>query len=274
MPYWTLVHPRHVLLMQNPHITGSILSHPLRQIKYKGTVMITIYPYANLGHANHGWLDARHHFSFASYWNPVRTGFGELLVINDDKIAAGRGFSKHPHDNMEIITYVREGAITHEDSMGNKGRTEAGDVQVMSAGTGVLHSEHNLEPVDTKLYQIWIKPGVHGVAPRWEARQFPKAPVTDALVLLVSGMPEHKDQDVLFIHQDAAIYGGKMQAGTSITHPIKHQAYLLVSYGDITVNDIAMHQGDGAEVTGEKTVGIIASTNAEVLVIDVPKVTA
>jgi redox-sensitive bicupin YhaK (pirin superfamily) len=194
--------------------------------------MITVFPYENLGHANHGWLDARHHFSFARYYNPARTGFGDLLVVNDDTIASGRGFGTHPHDNMEIITYVRQGAITHKDSMGNVGRTEAGDVQVMSAGTGVFHSEYNLEPVDTRLYQIWIEPNQQNVPPRWEAKQFPKIPVNDHLVLLASGMKEHGNQNAALIHADAAIYGGKLKAGTEIAQTIKHQAYVLASEGE------------------------------------------
>src|SRR6185369_4206792 len=140
--------------------------------------MITVYPYDQLGHADHGWLDAHHHFSFAHYWNDDRVHFGELRVINDDKVGPKRGFGAHPHDNMEIITYVREGAITHQDNLGNKGRTGAGDVQVMSAGTGVVHSEHNLEDVDTRLYQIWIMPDKENVTPRWEQREFPSTPVS------------------------------------------------------------------------------------------------
>jgi hypothetical protein len=232
--------------------------------------MITVYPYETLGHADHGWLDARHHFSFANYWNPKRTGFGTLLVINDDIIAAGRGFGTHPHDNMEIITYVRAGAITHKDSMGNVGRTAAGDVQVMSAGTGVAHSEHNLESVATRLYQIWIKPNEANVTPRWETREFPKAPATDALTVLASGRTEHKGGEALYIHQDAAIYGGKLNAGTNITQAIKHQAYVLVSVGSITLNGTEMKQGDGAEVTGEEALTITAVSDAEVLVIDAP----
>jgi redox-sensitive bicupin YhaK (pirin superfamily) len=234
--------------------------------------MITVYPYESLGHADHGWLDARHHFSFASYHNPKRTGFGNLLVINDDKVAAGKGFGTHPHDNMEIITYVREGAITHRDSMNNVGRTQAGDVQVMSAGTGVAHSEHNLEAVDTRLYQIWIEPNERNVPPRWEAKQFPKTPATDRLFVLASGMKEHAGQGAAFIHQDAAIYGGVMKAGTVITQPIKHQAYLLASKGRITIDGTLLTQGDGAEVTDAKQIAIHAETDAEVLVIDVPNI--
>ncbi len=232
--------------------------------------MITIYPYETLGHANHGWLDARHHFSFAMYFNPKRRGFGDLLVINDDTVAPGRGFGTHPHDNMEIITYVRKGAITHKDSMGNVGRTEAGDVQVMSAGTGVFHSEYNLEPEETKLYQIWIEPNQQNVAPRWEAKQFPKEPARDHLTLLASGMKEHGGQQAAFIHADAAIYGGRLTAGSSITHPIKHQAYVLVSQGELLVGDQRMKQGDGAEITDISHITLHAITDAEILVIDVP----
>jgi redox-sensitive bicupin YhaK (pirin superfamily) len=232
--------------------------------------MITVYPYEKLGHANHGWLDARHHFSFARYWNPARVQFGTLRVINDDRVAAGRGFAPHPHDNMEIITYVRKGAITHRDSLGNEGRTAAGDVQVMSAGSGVTHSEKNLETEDTTLYQIWIEPNQRDVPPRWDAAQFPKDPVTESLPVLVSGQPGHTGKGALYIHQDAAIYGGRLVKGTLIRQNIIHQAYVLASVGDITVNGQAMKQGDGAEITGEKTLEITALSDAEVLVIDAP----
>jgi quercetin 2,3-dioxygenase len=232
--------------------------------------MITIYPYANLGHANHGWLDARHHFSFASYWNPARVGFGTLRVINDDIIAAGKGFGTHPHNDMEIITYVRQGAITHRDSMGNAGKTSAGDVQLMSAGTGVLHSEHNLEGENTRLYQIWIEPNEHNVAPRWKAKEFPSEPVTTQLPVLVSGQAQHAGKGALFIHQDAAVYGGKLRAGANIELPIRHQAYVLASVGQFSVNGTLMKQGDGAEIVGEKLLKISAGGDAEVVVIDAP----
>lgn len=233
--------------------------------------MITVYPYENLGHANHGWLDARHHFSFARYWNPNRTGFGRLLVINDDKIAAAKGFGAHPHDNMEIITYVRSGAITHKDSLGNEGRTPAGDVQVMSAGTGVFHSEFNAENEDTTLYQIWIEPNAQNVKPRWDQKVFPKDAVTTTLPVLVSGQPEHKGSDALFIHQDAAIYGGNLTAGTELQQRVKHGAYVLASRGSMTLNGQTLQQGDGAEVTGEPLLTIKATTDAEILIIDVPQ---
>jgi len=231
--------------------------------------MIKIYPYESLGAANHGWLNAHHHFSFAEYRNPDRVHFGNLRVINDDIIAAKNGFPPHPHQDMEIITYVRSGAITHKDSMGNEGRTEAGDVQVMSAGTGVTHSEFNFEDEATTLYQIWIFPNKQRVTPRWDAMQFPKEVVRDKLKLLVSGRDEDKDK-ALFIHQDAAIYGGRIEKGSKVTQEIKYQAYILASRGEVTINDMKLKQGDGAEITEVTQFEITANTDAEVLVIDVP----
>lgn len=232
---------------------------------------VTVYTYSELGHANHGWLDARHHFSFARYYNPERLGFGSLLVVNDDTVAGGMGFGTHPHENMEIITYVRQGAITHKDSMGNEGRTGAGDVQVMSVGTGVFHSEQNREHEDTRLYQIWIEPNQLNVTPRWEAKAFPKAKVSDKLAVLVSGREEDKDSGALFIHADAAIYAGKLAEGTTLTQTVKHRAYVLASVGIFTVNGVRLKQGDGAEVTGTDTLTITTTTDAEILVIDAPE---
>ncbi len=240
------------------------------QLQHATDRNVTIYPRETLGHANHGWLDTLYHFSFASYLNPKRVRFGVLRVINDDRIAAGQGFAPHPHEDMEIITYVRQGAITHEDSMGNKGRTEAGDVQVMSAGTGVYHSEYNFEPEDTVLYQIWIFPDTKRVPPRWEAMRFNKEPVTSQLRLLVSGRKEDAGKGALFIHQDAAIYGGRILAGTVLSHDIKYQAYILVSEGEIEVEGMRMKKGDGAEIRGVSAVSLRALTEAEVLFIDVP----
>jgi quercetin 2,3-dioxygenase len=232
--------------------------------------MFTLYPYTNLGHADHGWLDARHHFSFASYFNPKRMHFGVLRVINDDVVKAGAGFNTHPHDNMEIITYVRKGGITHRDSRNNEGVTRAGDVQVMSAGTGIHHSEFNQEQEDTNLYQIWIEPNQRDVQPRWEAREFPKTPVTDGLIPLASGRDADILNGALMIHQDAAIYGGRLAKGTTLTHPVTYQAYILASDGELEINGQRMQKGDGAEVTGEPSLTITALSDAELLVIDVP----
>lgn len=228
--------------------------------------MITLYPYSELGHADYGWLNAHYHFSFSSYRNPARTGFGKLLVINDDIVQPGKGFDTHSHQDMEIITYVRKGAITHRDSKGNEGRTEAGDVQVMSAGTGISHSEYNLEDEATNLYQIWIEPNKKGVAPGWDAAVFPKEPANNALTLLVSG----DGKAPLTIHQDACIYAGRINEGTSIRHPIHSQAYILASEGTLKVDDVTIQKGDGAEVTGQDYIQITALSDAEILVIDVP----
>lgn len=233
--------------------------------------MITVYPYENLGHANFGWLDARHHFSFGRYYNPKRTGFGALRVINDDKVKAGSGFDMHKHHDMEIITFVRSGAITHKDSRGNQGRTQAGDVQVMSAGKGIYHSEFNLESEDTTLYQIWIEPKEKGIEPRWEAAEFAHVKANGSLPLLVSGYESDKGKGALYIHQNAAIYGGALEAGQEITQEIKNQAYMLVSYGEIEIFGQAINSGAGIEITDEKSVTFTARTPAQVIFIDVPK---
>ena len=146
--------------------------------------MLELRPFKDLGGANHGWLNARHHFSFASYYDPARLGFGPLLVWNDDEIKSQTGFPPHPHKDMEIITYVRTGAITHKDSLGNEGRTGAGDVQVMSAGTGIRHAEYNLESETTTLFQIWIEPAETGGEPRWGQQPFPKGDRSGRFVTL------------------------------------------------------------------------------------------
>ena len=232
--------------------------------------MITHYPYSDLGHHDYGWLDARYHFSFSEYRNINRMGFGALRVINDDIIKAGTGFDTHPHKDMEIITYVRKGAITHRDSQGNTGRTEAGDVQVMSAGTGIYHSEFNLESEDTNLYQIWIHPRDKGVKPGWDSLKFPKEKVETELPLLVSGFKEDKDMDVLNIHQDARVFGGVIDGGQSINHPITNQAYILVSDGQIILDGNLLNKGDGAEISNVESIDIEAHETSEVVIIDVP----
>ncbi|RBP52694.1 pirin family protein [Arenicella xantha] len=227
--------------------------------------MINTVPFKSLGHANHGWLNARHHFSFAEYYNPKRMNFGVLRVINDDIIKAGAGFGLHPHQNMEIITFVRRGAITHRDNQGNEGRTEAGDVQVMSAGTGIYHSEYNLESEDTQLYQIWIEPNKLGVKPHWDAHEFPKND-TDALQLLVSG----DGRAPLQINQDADVYAGRLSANTRVSQRLKHQGYLLVSSGSVQLGDVLLEQGDGAEITDQKQIELLAHSDAQILLLDIP----
>ena len=228
--------------------------------------MLQHHKFENLGGANHGWLNAKHHFSFANYYNPEKLSHGELLVINDDRIAPHTGFDTHPHKDMEIITYVRKGAITHQDNKGNKGRTTAGNVQVMSAGTGIFHSEYNMEDEETNIYQIWIKPAENGLSPNWDAAEFPKMPVTNSLQLLVSG----DGSAPLHINQDARIYAGRINKGDALQHAIAGKAYLLVAEGNLLVNDLDAHKGDGVAINDEGSVTLKAETEAEVLVIEVP----
>src|SRR5690606_4777674 len=175
--------------------------------------MIDVRPFNTLGGANHGWLNARHHFSFANYYDPKRMGWGRLRVWNDDEIAPKSGFPPHPHADMEIITYVRSGAITHQDSEGNSGRTVAGDVQVMSAGTGIRHAEYNLEDETTRIFQIWVLPDSRGELPRWGARPFPRDERAGRFVTLASGFEE--DSDALKINASARVLGATLKGGES-----------------------------------------------------------
>lgn len=241
---------------------------PMRSI-FKG--MISLYKHSGLGQGHHGWLDSHFHFSFAEYHDPRRMGFGRLRVINDDRISAGQGFGMHPHQDMEIITYVREGVLAHRDSLGNEGVTRAGDVQVMSAGTGIVHSEFSLPEGDTTLFQIWIIPDEKGVKPRWDQAAFPKEFANDRLPLLVSG---HKDKSngALFIHSDAAIYGGRIAKGKTLIQPVRQGGYIVMSKGRAEVNGATLEKGDGAEAVNENELRITALDDAELLVIDVGKI--
>ena len=226
-----------------------------------------IYPFTQLGHARYAWLDARYHFSFASYHHPQRMGFGKLRVINDDTIQPGKGFASHTHRDMEIITYVRQGAITHHDNKGNHGRIAAGNLQVMRAGSGIEHSEYNLEETITQLYQIWIEPSQKNTEPSWHSHGFPQIPVTKQLNLLASG----DGKAPLYIQQQAWIYGGVLLAGCHLQHPIQQQAYLLVSEGSIVLQGQKMTKGDGAEICKQSAISITAKEQSELLLIDVPE---
>ncbi len=235
--------------------------------------MIEHRPFAGLGKANHGWLRANFHFSFAGYHNPSRVHWGPLRVWNDDTIDSNTGFDPHPHQDMEIVTYVRKGAITHQDFLGNEGRTEAGDVQVMSAGTGIVHAEYNREPGETTLFQIWIIPNKRGVKPRWEAAKFPKG--TDAqgqLRVLASGRDQDKDSGALYIHQDAALLGGTLPAGTVLTHRLGDRlAYLVPARGKVKVNGLTLDARDGAAVKDEEVLTIEVLEEAELILADLPR---
>ena len=230
--------------------------------------MIDIRPFSSLGHADHGWLNARHHFSFANYHDPARMGWGAIRVWNDDEIAARSGFPPHPHSDMEIITYVRSGAITHQDSMGNQGRTAAGDVQVMSAGTGVRHSEFNLEDEATTLFQIWVLTDRPGSKPSWGAMQFPKDDRAGAFVTLASGYEE--DEGALRIQSAARVMGATLAAGESAElslDPSRH-AYLVAVGGAVEVNGIRAEPRDGVAITGEEKVTVRAIEDAEIVLVD------
>ncbi len=231
--------------------------------------MIEIKPFDRLGRFDNDWLSARYHFSFANYYDPRNMGVGALRVWNDDTIRPGRGFDLHGHRDMEIITYVRRGAITHQDHLGNVGRTEAGDVQVMSAGTGIMHAEFNRESEPTQIFQIWIEPAVHGVAPRWETRSFPKAGREGALVPLASGRRDH--DDALQIHQDAALLAANLKVGQSVTHHLEpgRKAYLVAATGRLQVNGAAVDARDGVTLQDVAEIVIDAEADSEVLLADV-----
>ncbi len=230
--------------------------------------MIEKRNFDSLGHADHGWLNARHHFSFANYYDPARMNWGAIRVWNDDEIAANSGFPPHPHKDMEIITYVRSGAITHQDSLGNKGRTGAGDVQVMSAGTGVRHAEYNLEPETTRIFQIWIEPRQKGGAPSWGAKPFPRGERSGRFVVLASGFDD--DGDALRIRAEARVLGATLKAGESVEHSVGagRHAYLVPATGAITVDGVAFDARDGAAIGGGQTVTITATQDSEIVLVD------
>ena len=228
--------------------------------------MIDIRKFDSLGHADHGWLNARHHFSFADYYDPARTNWGAIRVWNDDQIAPKTGFPPHAHRDMEIVTYVRTGAITHQDSMGNKGRTAAGDVQVMSAGRGVVHSEYNLEDEQTTLFQIWIETDKPAAEPAWGAMPFPKEERDGSFQLLASGDP---GDGALTINADARILGATVKAGNNIrlaADPARH--LYLVPSGKVRVNGVEAGPRDGVAVTGESRIEIEAEDDSELVLVD------
>lgn len=230
--------------------------------------MIEVRPFASLGGADHGWLKAKHHFSFAEYHDPARVQWGALRVWNDDEIAPNTGFPPHPHANMEIITYIREGAITHMDSMNNRGRTEAGDVQVMSAGSGVRHAEYNLEPVPTRLFQIWILPREQGGQPAWGSKPFPKADRSGRFVTLASGFAE--DAEALPIRADARVLGATLKAGERTEYKLgaTRHAYLVPAAGAVEVNGVKVNTRDGAAISDTNIVTVTALADSEIVLVD------
>ena len=230
--------------------------------------MIELRPFETLGGDNHGWLDAKHHFSFANYHDPKRLHWGSLRVWNDDTIQPKSGFPAHPHRDMEIITYVRKGAITHQDNLGNEGRTEAGDVQVMSAGSGIAHAEYNMEDEVTQLFQIWILPDESGGQPSWGAKPFPKDGRAGQFVTLASGMAN--DNDALPIRTNARVAGATIKAGETLRYALGEgrSAYLVPATGKIEVNGVEAKARDGLAIRDEAEIAVTALEDSEVVLVD------
>src|SRR6185295_13796399 len=230
--------------------------------------MIVVRSAQDRGHANHGWLDSHHTFSFADYYDPREMGFGALRVINEDRVAPGKGFGTHPHRDMEIISYVLEGALAHKDSIGTGSVIRPGDVQRMSAGTGVLHSEFNPSPQDpVHFLQIWIEPNEYGIAPSYEQKNFSGDRKQGHLRLIAS--PDAADGSVK-IHQDARVYAAVLDSGDVVNYslPPSRKAYVQVARGVVELNDNALSAGDGAKVSGEQELRLSGGKAAEVLLFD------
>ncbi|HKD26893.1 MAG TPA: pirin family protein [Xanthobacteraceae bacterium] len=232
--------------------------------------MIERRPFNQLAGEDHGWLKAKHHFSFGDYQDATRMGWGSLRVWNDDEIAPNTGFPPHPHANMEIITYVREGAITHKDSLGNDGRTEAGDVQVMSAGAGIRHAEYNLGPNPTRIFQIWITPSHRGGSPAWGSQPFPKGDRSGRFVTLASGFDE--DDDALPIRAKARVLGATLKVGEAVEYRLGTQrhGYLVPASGAVEVNGVRIEARDGAAIKDAAVVKITAIEDSELVFVDIP----
>jgi redox-sensitive bicupin YhaK (pirin superfamily) len=232
--------------------------------------MIERRPFNDLGGEDHGRLKAKHHFSFAGYQDPSRMRWGSLRVWNDDEIAPNTGFPPHPHANMEIITYVREGAVTHKDSLGNEGRTEAGDVQVMSAGSGIRHAEYNLEQQPTRISQIWITPSADGGSPVWGSQPFPKGDRSGHFVTLASGFDT--DKGALPIRARARVLGATLKVGETVEYALgeRRHGYLVPASGAVEVNGVRIDARDGAAIKDVAILRITAIEDSELVMVDAP----
>jgi quercetin 2,3-dioxygenase len=230
--------------------------------------MITPRRSAERGHADHGWLDTYHTFSFAHYHDPDFMGFGDLRVINQDRVQPGRGFGTHGHDNMEIVTYVLEGVLEHRDSMGNGSQIRPGEVQLMSAGTGVTHSELNASREDVlEFLQMWVLPARHDTQPRYGQKRFPDAELADGLRLVAS--PDGRDGS-LRIGQDTCLYAARLDAGrtTGLTLDPGRRAWLHVARGRLTLNGVELGPGDGAAIQDERELRLVGREPAELVLFD------
>lgn len=231
--------------------------------------MIEHRPLGELGGGDYGWLKALHHFHIGSQGNPAHQPLGNLYVWNDDDLAPGTGFPAHSHRDVEIITYVREGAVLHRDSTGGIGRIEAGDVQVMSAGTGIEHAETSAPDQRTKIFQIWLAPRERGGKPHWGTRSFPKGERAGRLVVLASGFED--DQDAIPIRAAARVLGATLAAGDVITHELAQgrMAYLVPTHGRVSVNGTIVEARDGVAVRDETVIRIQAIADTEIVLADV-----
>jgi redox-sensitive bicupin YhaK (pirin superfamily) len=231
----------------------------------------TLHKANTRGHANHGWLDSWHSFSFASYYNPERVHFGALRVLNDDTVAAGMGFGRHPHDNMEIISIPLEGDLEHQDSMGTKQVIRKGDIQVMSAGTGIQHSEKNKnDDQQVKFLQIWVIPKKHNVSPRYDQQYFDDAAKHNKLLTIVSPIGSSEG---VHIHQDAWFSLGRLDKDIELNYQLHQEGngvYAFVLEGDVTINEVGLNRRDGLGIKDTTSLKIKADSDAEVLLMEVP----
>nr|WP_315591716.1 pirin family protein [uncultured Cupriavidus sp.] len=230
--------------------------------------MLQLRPWTSLDGANLGWLNAKHHFAVGPDGNPQHTALGALVVWNDDEIAPGTGFPFHGHRDMEIVTYVREGLLEHQDTLGSRGQITAGNVQAFSAGSGIRHAEYNAGESPLKLFQIWLRPNQSGIEPRWATKPFPKSDRGGRLVPLASGFAD--DLEALPIQANARVLGALLLAGQSVSYaisPTRH-AYLVATTGSLDVNGMALSARDGIAITGEQEIRILALEDAELVLVD------
>ncbi|HEY8572839.1 pirin family protein [Phenylobacterium sp.] len=231
--------------------------------------MLDLRPYEELGSERLSWLTQKLHFSVGSYFNPERMGWSSLRVWNDDEIAPGAGFPLHGHMDMEIVTFVQQGAITHADDLGHSGRIEAGDVQVMSAGSGIRHSEYNLEFEPTRIFQIWITPAARGGRPSWDTRPFPRSGREGRFAVLASGF---NDPEALPINAPARVAAATLRKGQDAEYALANsrRGYLVPLKGRIEVNGLAVGERDGLAISEEDLLRVRAADDAEVVLVDLP----
>jgi quercetin 2,3-dioxygenase len=243
----------------------SFLTH--EPVPWEKDNMLQIRPSSTLDGGDFAWLKAKHHFAVGPEGNPANAPLGSLVVWNDDEIAPEAGFGLHGHANMEIISYVRYGAVTHRDSVGNVGRITAGDVQAISAGTGIRHSEHNLGAEPLRLFQIWLRPRVNGGKPRWNTRRFPKQDRAGRFVVLASGLSG--DSEALAIRADAKVLAATLRAGSGIAHELGgfRYAYLAPTRGAVEVNGVRLAAGDGIAAVDEPRLTVSAEEDCELILV-------